>query len=396
MVFNRGILSPRLFFPFIVFFLLIFGILANLLRAEVIGAEIFIFDQYVYIATVLLVVAGLIFYQFGHFLFFRRFLLLSSYEFNAVFRPSVFLYFIRAYFFCALFVYLFFFYRAHGVPLFGVSWASVTSGYGYVYVVIDASLFTMIGIFYLVIKDGGRNKKELTVYLFVLFVADVLLLSRGKIIFFIFYAFMLGVIIGRFRWRSVFLSILVVASLASYIGQVRDVDDPEARITSLLVIRVVNELLVEVSNLLLVVEKRFIQDYEESSTMSTMVTRLIPRFLYPEKDKHIGAGQIFKIEYSDRQHIKVGERITIFGELIMNFPLHMYLFVLFVLGVVTALLNRLVVYNFRGLEFLYVYLLAAQINIYMAGLGEISPLISSLFLPLLFVLASSKYYVKRS
>ncbi len=59
------------------------------------------------------------------------------------------------------------------------------------------------------------------------------------------------------------------------------------------------------------------QDYLHGSTLVPVFTLLIPRFINPDKNKFLTAGEYFK-HYHNHDYISVGERLTYIGELYMN------------------------------------------------------------------------------
>jgi hypothetical protein len=78
---------------------------------------------------------------------------------------------------------------------------------------------------------------------------------------------------------------------------------------------------------------------QKGKTILPLFTNPIPRSILPQKDDFKPAGVIFK-EYMGHYHIRVGERMTLVGELFMNFHIFGVILGMFIFGSVTAFVQK--------------------------------------------------------
>ncbi len=214
-----------------------------------------------------------------------------------------------------------------GIPLFienyhGEARTELGKGLGFIFLLIFAcQIFYLMWLARVLIKC---KKFEINVansiFLLIPIIVLILLNERGALV-----AYVLSIIIvynqaiGLISFRSLVMLFLALVVVAGSFGAIRSGSGGDSLIASSAVI-VLLEAGVEYDNYNEVV--RAVPEelpYQYGSTVLATLTILVPRAILPNKDEIFKpAGVLFK-EYMNHQHIRVGERLTLQGELLLNF-----------------------------------------------------------------------------
>ena len=180
---------------------------------------------------------------------------------------------------------------------------------------LNASL--LFNIWVLITKnDFGK-----TTFLFFLFCASMFILNdeRGSLVYYIISIAMIYYYCKRkFQIKHYLVGLLGIVILAGGIGALRRGEAGEGSGIARIGIEVATETAVEFDNYVESFNMFENQQYLYGSTYVPIFTIPIPRFIFPDKDKFLTAGNYFK-EYHGHDHIRVGERLSYIGELYMNF-----------------------------------------------------------------------------
>ena len=98
------------------------------------------------------------------------------------------------------------------------------------------------------------------------------------------------------------------------------------------------------------------------STLVPIFTLPIPRAIFPDKDKYLTAGNYFK-EYHDHSHIRVGERLTFIGELLINWGL----LGVFIGSIILGFLMAMIVCGTKQTDSLIKALLIINFSVFPVG-----------------------------
>jgi len=214
-----------------------------------------------------------------------------------------------------------------GIPLFidnyhGEARTELGKGLGLIYSVIFAcQIFYLMWLAKILIKF---NRFDFSIANLILASMPIFVLTllneRGALVGYVLSVLIIyNQIIGVISFRRLAILFLALVVLAGSFGAIRS----GSGVNGLLANAAVNVLLeagVEYDNYNEVV--RAVPEelpYQNGSTVLATLTILVPRAILPNKDEIFKpAGVLFK-EYMNHEHIRVGERITLPGELLLNF-----------------------------------------------------------------------------
>lgn len=146
-----------------------------------------------------------------------------------------------------------------------------------------------------------------------------LLNERGSILAFVIELLIVSFYSKPFKLVNVFATLFLVSVLVFAIGISRNYDK-EKSISDQFVNVLVSEISVETSNFVSLIEvvPKYLE-FTNGSTFLSGVILAIPRVILPTKNEILKpAGVVYK-EYFQHEYIRVGERITLPGELYLNF-----------------------------------------------------------------------------
>lgn len=217
---------------------------------------------------------------------------------------------------------LFYWYKLGGIPIFirgfhGETKAQLGIGLGYIEYL---QTFQGILLYLQIIVFWNKSIKSRFYFLIILyntFFLAVLSDSRGSAVFSIIYIFILyswSKNAKRLGLCAIFSLGILMVILATMWGAIRN---NYPFITSGMVFAA--EIAVEYDNYLDVINIFPVKfEFLHGKSLISCITLLFPRFLLPNKNDFLTGGEYFK-EIKHHYHIRVGERMTILGEMYMNF-----------------------------------------------------------------------------
>lgn len=291
-------------------------------------------------------------------------------------------------FFCLLiFLNAYFFYKIGGIPLFISGYhdsgkATLGIGLGYLEYMVNwinnLIYITLIAFF----QKKKKDKISAIIFIISLIFIPILSDSRSSSVFAIINILLLyswNVKILSF-WK-IFLTGLIMIIFASCWGLFRGGKD-----STRIGIIFISEIGVEYDNYLDCINT-FPEDidFRKGETLISCLTLLLPRKILPNKNDWLTAGEYFK-EIKNHDHIRVGERMSLLGEMYMNFSF-------FFGGIFSVLLISLVLCIARRCylqkdQNIFLQFFAYYFVIKSKGLiaGDTSTWFSILFYDILFIL----------
>jgi len=239
-----------------------------------------------------------------------------------------------------------------GIPLFipeyyTESRTEIMAGKGYFYFIVLAVVPVSLLITALYWRTQGilQAKTSVVLKLLVLAMSSVALLTllfnveRGLFVVFLVFIFInYHYLKRRLNIKKLAVLFLVMILLAALGGYLRSQQWSENEWVFAYVF--LKEMLPEFDNYIQVIEN--VPDplpLQFGRTIIPLFTNPIPRFLLPDKDNFKTAGIIFK-EFFGHTWIRVGERVTLVGELFMNFHIVGVILGMFLFGAVAAFVQR--------------------------------------------------------
>lgn len=225
----------------------------------------------------------------------------------------------------------FFFYKLGGVPILISGYhdsgkATLGKGLGYLeYLTNWANVliyFTLIAYF----NKKHKDKLSFLIIIFCLIIMPILSDSRSSAVFAVInLLFLYSWNVKKVSTKKIIIAGLLMAVFATLWGVIRN-----GKNGAIAIMVFMAEIGVEYDNFLDCINMFPAQfDFRNGQTLISCFTLLMPRAILPNKNDWLTAGEYFK-EIKHHDYIRVGERMSLLGEMYMNFS--------FILGVIISIL----------------------------------------------------------
>lgn len=297
----------------------------------------------------MIAVIGVIFFYAGHFVSSKVFSEKKLFqEYSYRFSQRQLLSFIVAVILFYSTVNLFLWSSVGGIPVFIPDYyrearTELMAGKGYFYFIAlsvwPVSLLIINLYIYLKTKPSFLLKSALAVLFCLTITILVLNVERGVFIAFLGYMIVnYHYLVKKLNVKKIIIIFLIMVFLAGFGGYLRTAQwsEKEWLFWNVLLLEALPEFDSYIEVIRVVPEHLELQ---MGRTIIPILTIPIPRALLPDKDDFKPAGVVFK-EFFGHEYIRVGERMTIIGELFMNFHIFGVIAGMFLFGLLTMFIEK--------------------------------------------------------